>query len=199
MKRTINLFMLSIAMVLSFMACKNKQQVTRSTSTDPSDSGAATDSMRVLVQLVDGSEDMSQLSTKNDEILILMYAWKDSGDLEPAFFVSQFKMDADHRLQQLSCTMPESMEPSTPILFLLIEQDAETPVEQLDPIIRVQHRHLMRAYEADDYSAISKYLGDEDLLGIRTFDPPPQGKIVSLRFEGVHRMDKYAYVVQMAR
>lgn len=183
-------WLLFLVPILLATACKTAQQTP---------TAKAPISMKVSIQFtieaLDLSEDMSKLSTGNDELLIFIYALKDSSVLDEYLFSQHFKFDAKNRKKELYFPASETFFTNN-LLFFLIEQDAETPVEQLDPIIRVHYQKLITAFENRDYIQIEKLLGDEDLLNVQVISDFSHNTPVEFNINGIHRLDKYAYTVR---
>lgn len=141
----------------------------------------------------DLSEDMTILSSNDDELLFLMYELNKNESLEPPLLSRRFLMDSAQT--EVSFSVKDASFQDNEFLIILIEQDSETPIEQLDPIIRVHHHQLLNSYQDHDLAVIKKYLGDEDLLGISKIDRGILSESTPVQFKGFHRGDSYNYEV----
>lgn len=146
-----------------------------------SDSAKAT----LKIQALDLSENMSRLSTKDDEVIVLLYIQADSGKtLSAPVFQSEFVLDSAHKekiFKELSLTK------STYLLFIL-ERDDERTLEQIDPIFRVYYSEISKLFLKKDWLALEKYLGDSDLLFYTTLNGSSTQEIKSRQ-----NLDSYHY------
>jgi hypothetical protein len=142
------------------------------------------------------SEDLSKtLSTNNDELLVLIYN-KTNAPLNKPLYQKKLTLDKDNMERNLfipRTDIPEGQD----LLFLLIEQDYDTPIEQLDPIIRVQYEYIIEAFKKRDYQKIRTYLGTEDLLGYKTIEHYTYDLEVNFDIRGVYKADFYEYKISM--
>ncbi len=157
---------------------------------------ALSDSITIKVESLDLSEDMSRLSSKNDEIMIILYEVSDSEHLNAPIFFRSTVLDAKNRLKYIRGGLNETVD-SLDIMFFLLEIDTDKPIEQLDPVLRIYHNQIAKAYRELDYPTIRKFLGDEDFLGFKiltdvTYDTP-----VSFSCKGVHRLDEFNYSIEI--
>lgn len=143
------------------------------------------------------SEDLSKtLSTNNDELLVLIYVKKADGSLDAPLYQKILLLDTDHMQQNLFIEkgkIPEGED----LLFLLLEQDYETPIEQIDPIIRVQHRQVIEAFKKRDYRKMRTYLGTEDMLGYKTIEDFSYSQDIRFDITGVYKADFYEYKIRL--
>ena len=156
------------------------------------------DSFRITIEGINLSEDMSRLSTKNDEIFVLVYEYFDSLQLNEPLVSKKLLLAGKGATKTFRASVKQELNIDR-LLLLLIEQDSERPKEQLDLIIRVYHRELMEAYHSNDYERIEKYLGDEDVLGIKVIEKFGKNDAVEFKLTGVHKLDKYEYNVKISR
>lgn len=153
------------------------------------------DSLTVTINALNLSEDMSKtLSTKNDELLIFIYENKEDGSLDAPLIHQTMLVDLKHRKKHFTW-MKDSSLIGKDLLFIMLEQDYETPVEQLDPIIRVQHQHIIAAFKKRDYRSLRTYLGTEDFLGYKKLLNFSTDKAYSFTITGVYKLDVYEYEI----
>ena len=182
-------------LVLFFISCGTTKTVEMVSNTSP-ETSITKDSVSVVVEALNLSEDMSRLSTKNDELLLLLYEKGTATTLDKYIWSKQFVLDQSSSKIQLSISKP-LLETSSTYLLVLIEQDSETPLEQIDPIVRVHYNQLLKASKNRDYKEIEKFIGDEDILGIKTITYQAQGAAIELRFTGMQRLDQYDYLLKI--
>lgn len=155
------------------------------------------DSLTVRVEAKELSEDLHVLSSKNDEILLLVYEQLDSLTPMQLVFKSELKFDQTNRVQKFRAPL-EKWPIDGELLLFLIEQDSETPLAQLDPIISIQRHEIIKAYKNGDYVKMEEYLGDEDVLGIRYISNWDQGN-VNVKFKGFYKLDKFEYSIDLLK
>ena len=137
------------------------------------------------------SEDSYITSTDNDELLILIYHYQDSSQLQSPLVKWKFIVDEENRSKRADF----QFEKGAQYLLLVIEQDEMKPIEQIDPVIRVFHPEIKAAYEAADRLTIERYLGGEDLLGLKIFREFPD----QLKFDGMYKLDRFKYQLDFTR
>ena len=147
----------------------------------------------IVINAIDLSEDLSRFSTKNDEILVLIYALKDSSSLQAPLLSSKHFFDAKKWVDSLSFGKWRPMNDQK-LIFFFIEQDSDLSIEQIDPVIRVHYKQLTKYYNDNNYSKIEKYLGDEDLLGVKVLE----NINTNFKFSGIHKLDKYEYQIKIS-
>lgn len=108
---------------------------------------------------------------------------------------SNFKLDETNLSRKISLSRSSLI--GNNLLFILIERDSETPIEQIDPIIRVHYNEIYRVFKERNYIEIEKYLGDEDILGMKMISNFEETTIVEFEMKGVHKMDKYEYRIKI--
>lgn len=143
--------------------------------------------VQLTVSSMDLSEDMSLSSTKNDELLLLIYKVEnDSAVLNELTYDTAFVFDKNQRVMQLEWQGQENSK----YLYFLLELDSDKTSVQLDPILRVYYKEVLAAFNKRDYTGIEKYLGDEDVLVANYFTIPYQEE-----HKGVYKADKYHYTL----
>ena len=77
------------------------------------------------------------------------------------------------------------------LILFLIEMDTEKKLEEIEPLLRKNYRELLKAYSTKNYSVIEKYLGDDDLLGIKVI--PNFKNPETIEWSDIYRMDRFSY------
>lgn len=155
-------------------------------------SNTSPDSLRVTVTSTNLSENM----TGNDEILIMCYIYRDSSKLDQPLFRQKLHIDLRHSSRQFLCKWNKSIG-DQPLLLFLIEQDSELPITQIDSMVQVNHRSILREFQGGTYSGIEKYLGDEDILGFKVISKMDYTSSNLFIFNGRYKLDKYEYTVKI--
>jgi hypothetical protein len=153
---------------------------------------AAPDSLRLTVTSANLSENMSG----NDEILVLCYLNRDSSELEAPLFRQKLRIDLKNLSRQFQFRLDKRFA-DHPLLLFLLEQDSEIPVPQIDSVLRVSHRAIMKEFNTRNYFGIEKYLGDEDILGFKVISKLDYTGPNIFHFSGMYKLDKYEYQVRI--
>jgi hypothetical protein len=141
------------------------------------------------IQAIELSEDLSPLSTKRDETMLLVYEVNDS--LTPV------------KLVQIQSFMPVGNEVMTTglnynpsgkqLMAVLIEMDTDKSENALEAEVSTQLKKLYDIYTSRDLLKRRDALGDDDLLGMYLVKNMKPGRRTKIIFEGVHIMDRYKY------
>lgn len=83
------------------------------------------------------------------------------------------------------------------VVLFLIELDTDNSSEIIENKIKERSKELMDAYLTNDYPVIQRYLGDDDILGIKTIKTYNKKQPVSIGFNGIYRMDRYIYTINI--
>ncbi len=150
--------------------------------------------LKFTVNAVDLSENMHQLSSGNDELLIFIYQFKTDSTLTEPLYFKEFTFSKNHQSKDFQTGINTTREQS--LLFILLERDTQRPVEQIEPVIRIHFGAILDSYRQLDYNRIESYLSDEDLLGIKKIDLR-KGLAKEIRLAGRLKMDKYDYTIEI--
>ena len=134
----------------------------------------------LTINAINLSEDMSRLSTKNDEVFLFIYDYSDTSELSTPLVSKKLIFDESHRIQSLGIQKIKKR-----ILFF-IEEDSFRNSEQIEPIVRIYFKEIMKA---DGYQELKKYLGDDDLLGFQILESDTK----EFNFAGMSSLDKFEY------
>lgn len=136
------------------------------------------------------SEDFSNFSTKNDELLILIYPYnKDTISDRIATIYHEFTAadpDTSFTLTQL--------EGLDTLLFCFVEIDHNTIRSQsINDSICAHFDDILTTAERDDYITLESWFDDDDFLFTLqvplNIQPPKKG----ISFKGKHKLDKFSY------
>jgi len=148
------------------------------------------DSLSITVKSDNLSEDM----THNDELLIMGYLYKDSGVLDSVILTKRLTLNPKNMSKTFKWHVGQSVLGKDIMLFIL-EQDSDTPSEQIDAILRIHYSSIIKAFKNRSYSEIEKYIGDEDVLDYRLLKD--LSTPLEFTFRGIYKMDKYEYAVKI--
>ena len=147
---------------------------------------------KFFISAKDLSEDMSSLSSQNDEILLLLYRidstafLKQEAHIGYTFFEDSMEVDKEIVLN----------DPFGEFVIFLLEIDSDPDLKTIDLMIQDHYPEILDAYTSRDYNEIERYFGDQDVLGIKSFDIPDSG-IIDFSFEGRHKLDRFSYVISL--
>lgn len=188
-------YTIAVSVIFLCLGCK-VSPIPITSHSEPTSLISKQDSVFITLHAINLSEDLSRLSSGNDEILLLIYQCLDTTILDYPVFSEQLLFTDTDRVKKINFKS-QDISTENSLLIILIERDSETPLEQLDPIIRIQLSRLLSAFGSNDYLELEKYLGDEDLLGMKflhNFKLHPQA---NFSFEGIQKLDKFEYQVSI--
>ena len=138
------------------------------------------DSSTLSITAINLSEDMSTLSTKNDELFVFIYDYSDTNELKAPLVSRKFIFYKDYMDHSFSVPNKDNL-----ILFF-IEEDSFRESIELEPIVRIYFKELLKA---NSYDEVEKYLGVDDLLGTQVINSNTSTFTIS----GRSSLDKYEY------
>lgn len=137
------------------------------------------------------SEDFSG----KDELIILGYVHNDSV-LNKPIFAQKYYFGKNAESKQFDCIPYVSIENKSLLIFLL-EEDDDTPIEDLDSVIRINHDEIRSAFASRDYTGLEKYIGNDDVLGIKHIPAINCESSTMIRVSGIYKVDRYDYSVEI--
>ena len=145
--------------------------------------------LNVILFANDLSEDMSILSSGNDEIVLLIYSIM-NGD-------TSLILSADKTIpsRKFAVSLRPRLDTSffyTPWIVVLLEVDTDRTSIELEPLVTPNLERLTSLHHEQAYNALSQILGDDDLLAIQPLDSSEQW----ITMKGILRADMYAYKLQ---
>lgn len=183
--RKFALIILTFAVAI-LLSCSSKIKTTSGTTRNKSDS------LWVTVT----SNNLSENLTGNDEVLVMCYLYRDSVTLDELLFGQKLRINAKNLSRKFQIKLNKDIGERSMLLFLL-EQDSETPLLQIDSMLRVNHRDIMTEFKKRNYTGIEKFLGDEDVLGYKMISALDYNAPNLYSFFGVYKLDKYEYWVKI--
>ncbi|MGZ4056903.1 MAG: hypothetical protein ACXVPU_03955 [Bacteroidia bacterium] len=150
------------------------------------------DSVDLIIQSTNLSEDMSTVSSNDDEILVLIYNYSDSTItgkpiLSKYFVLNKNKMsDTIHYADKITGF-------NNNIIFFLLEIDTDKKPEVIEASVRANFKGLIKAYQKRDYTEIEKYIGDDDVLGIKNIEDLKSKRPGYFEFSDIYKMDRFSY------
>lgn len=175
---------------LFFYACKIVQPKPFEKNKDSS--LHLSDSLTIIIASTNLSEDMSSLSSNDDEIALFVYSYTDSIIDQPPFIAYNGILSKTKMIDTTYFHPIKKITHKNLIVFI-IEIDTDKKIEFIEPQIRKNHQALLKAYATKDYSMIERYLKDDDILGIKEIENFERG--MSIEISDIHRMDRYHYQI----
>jgi hypothetical protein len=155
---------------------------------------STTDSLFLIVQSSNLSEDMSSLSSNNDEVAIFIYSFTDSIIHNPPVFSANFVLTKNQMADTFNITSLKNNFSQTMILFLL-ELDTERSIQEMAPLLPTHCKKIIQAYTDRNYLEIENYLGDDDVLGIQIIKE--FNHTSSFEFNDIYKMDRFSYKISI--
>lgn len=152
------------------------------------------DTCRVVLEAVNLSEDMSTLSSKNDELLVLLYDYTDTTKISTPMLNEFFVLDSTVRTKTMTFVTPRG---ATSLLLFLIELDTDRTKQQVERIIRTHYAEIMALFTAKDLIALQKIIGDDDLMGFNILNVDAGKPNASFSIQGRYKLDKYLYRIRV--
>jgi hypothetical protein len=122
------------------------------------------DSLKIQIEAVNLSEDMSTLSSKNDELLLILYDFSDTSKLYNPILSEFFILDTVRRTEEIHFFYSDVQHD---VLLFLIEQDTDRSPDQIELIVRKNFKQIMSLYRNRDLIPLQKIIGDDDIMGIK--------------------------------
>lgn len=153
-------------------------------------SALTSDSLKLKLKAINLSEDLSPLSTKNDELHVLIYPIINDSLKHPILSLRKTlrKKDSIHSTFLFSDNF----------LFVVVEEDHPKPIDHLSEIIRLNYRFIHEALIEKDYNKMEKYIFDEDILFMEKIQLP-NNRSIKLDLRGIHRLDFYRYELSISK
>lgn len=152
------------------------------------------DSVKIKINAVNLSEDMSTLSSKNDELLLIIYDYSDTSRLYHPIVSEFFVLDTINRIREIHFLPPD---PKHDVLIFLVEQDTDRSPDDIEGVIRKNFKQIMALFRNRDLLPLQKIIGDDDIMGIKLL--PGLSTKTTFSFNGRYKLDKYSYVIDVAK
>ena len=178
-------------------ACSPKTHNPQLVGSENSKKDSHTKVLTFKLSALDLTEDVSRLSTKNDELIILVYE-RDTVNQQYPNLLYQTYFVMDHQSTEKEFQITNILTENTSFTFVLIEVDSGNTLQQVEPIVRLNLDRLSDAYHFGQGKIIKDLLGDEELIGLQEVIKAGLEKgSKKYRFEGVHLFDTYIYSLEI--
>lgn len=159
------------------------------TTTDTDQLTLPSNRLTCIITAINLSEDMSIISSKNDEIYYIIYQQNDSSKIPFSLYTFSTVFDQNHQIDSFSLDTL-SVDNTT---LVMVEEDSERDIYTLDSIVKQNLDSLNTFFINEDYTKIRSILGDDDILSIKHF--PTIDSTIQYQINHIHKMDKYEYSI----
>ena len=145
------------------------------------------------------ANNLSETFTKNDEVLFLMYREDPSPATPYPILLKNIIFTPENKVIKYNCNI-ENIVGNQRLIFVLIEIDSKKNLAQIEPIIRINYKAIINAFNNPKSNDLETYLGDDDLLSIKAIGFKDLMKLNgTLNFKGTHLMDAYDYSLSIQK
>ena len=183
------LFSLLFISLFNFSCTISKENRSSTTKQKASTTIYNSDSLSITINATNLSEDMSSLSSNDDELALFLYSYKDSLISELPIFSHYFVLNKTN----MSDTLHFKKVVKNKYILFLIEIDTEKRIELIEMQIRKNYTALIKAYQEKNYTVIERYLQDDDILGVKVLENLKDETTIEI--SDIHRMDRYHYQI----
>ncbi len=149
-----------------------------------------------LLTAYDLTEDVSRISSKNDELILLVYNETTNLLFHKVLYQDYFTIDKLY--QTKSFAINDSIIENSKLTFVLIEIDTKKTLTQIEPVVSLNLEQLRNAKLSGNIFALKEVLGDDDLIGIKSVSLSELGKKdINVDFKGIHLFDSYNYGIEI--
>ncbi|MCW5912934.1 MAG: hypothetical protein KIT62_17825 [Cyclobacteriaceae bacterium] len=149
------------------------------------------DSVFLEIRALDLTEDMSPLSSQNDEIVMLVYDTGSSAGEIMLLLGGSFTVTKENNLRSIAAGNLTDF--AGELTIVMLERDTDHSVEQLDEMVRLHFGDLLKHYQRNGNFGIEKFIDDNDIVGIKTIASVQPNMTVNFDFKGIFKLDKYHY------
>ena len=134
------------------------------------------------------SEDVSSLTTQNDELLLCVFEF--IGDSINIISQHQFQLQSTYQEEEIKSSVKIS---SDSLYFFILEIDSDEPEEKIIDKIIYNKNVLVKAHFELNTRKIKEILNDKDVISARKI------AVRNIHFNetGFHLFDKYSYQIQI--
>lgn len=145
----------------------------------------------------DLSEDNKLFSTRNDEIVLQIYEKSTTASFLPEPLVYQeILFDQQKRQHQVNIGRGDLKNTNSYIIYW-IEYESNQSFQRRTPVYRLYHNEINTAYKVRQNLILKKYLGTDDLLGVKELRYDELIQPMEFLFEGILNLEKYRYTVRI--
>lgn len=142
---------------------------------------------------------LSETFSKNDEVLFFLYKENENNEPPTPILLKTIIFTKENNKIKYNCNF-ENIESNDKLIFVLVELDTKKTLSQVEPVVRINYKLFLAAQNDPKSTVAEKFLGDDDLLGIKRISFKDLLKLKgNINFEGSHLMDAYSYNVQVQK
>lgn len=163
-----------------------------------SDQLASPDSIILRVQALDLTEDMSLVSSKNDEVVILIYEVIDSLKQVKLVSIGSFVLTNQKNNRKLAWANSENLSGKV-FSIVIVERDTEESNSQIESTVKSKYFEIKDHFVKQGNFKIEKYLSDNDIIGIKAVHDFDKIDKLDFEFSGFFKLDKYIYQMTLSK
>lgn len=145
------------------------------------------------------ANNLSESFTKNDEVIFLMYREDPSPATPYPILLKTILFSTENNKIKYNCNI-ENIVGNQRIILVLIELDSKKNLAQIEPIVRINYKTLINAFNNPKSNEIETFLGDDDLLSIKAIGFKDLMKLDGvINVKGTKLMDAYDYSIKIQK
>ena len=145
------------------------------------------------------ANNLSESFTKNDEVLFLMYREDPSPATPYPILLKTILFSTENNKIKYNCNI-ENIVGNQRLIMVLIELDSKKNLAQIEPIVRINYKTLINAFNNPKSNEIETFLGDDDLLSIKAIGFKDLMKLDGvINVKGTKLMDAYDYSIKVEK
>ncbi len=150
------------------------------------------DSIRLIIRAIDLTEDMSSLSSNNDELTVLVYEVIDSLKRVSVKYSSSFTLTKLSNIKKVSYFNSDDLKGKI-YSIVLIERDTDQSTDEVEKMVSSRYFEIVSYYFKKGNFGIEEFIDDNDIIGIKSINDIEKSKAVEFGFNGFFKLDKYEY------
>ncbi len=192
-KISVEYAVLLIVFITMVISCKSVNTKTNSTTR----TNSAPDSIFLSIHALDLTEDMSAISSKHDELTLLVYEVSDSAKFLQLVYSASFILTREGR-KQVSWANSSDLVGKT-YSIVLLERDTDQSTDEIENAVRNQYVDIEKHFLKQGNFGIENYLGDNDILGIKKIETLGQTDKIDFELRGFFKLDKFEYLLRISK
>lgn len=145
---------------------------------------------------LDLTEDVSIMSTRNDELVVLVYRDSLNQKYPDLIYQDYFVIDSLRTIKKFS--LYDTILKNSNFTFILIEVDTRKTLAQIESIVKLNFDDILKAQFSGNSKVLNHLFGDDDLIGIEKIPTSDlKCKNVAIEFKGIHLFDSYKYQLKI--
>lgn len=154
------------------------------------------DSISIEIIANNLTEDMSSVSSKNDEVTVLVFEVNDSIKHTDLIYSASFTLTSSSNKKKVAWSNQLDLTGKN-ISILVIERDTDQNAEEIISSISSKYFEITSFYKTNGNFKIEPLLGDNDIIGIKTLSNFENKNVFNFQFRGYFKLDKYEYLLSL--